>query len=327
VQARLIAFLVKITKNPFTLIIAIMIVYVAFALYIDVGKLSKTFVRIYYLNIYLILIPLILTTLSIVILGYRFHRFLWALNINNIPIKKSISIYLAGLAFAVTPASSGQVIKSQIIKKQFGFAISKTSPIVLIEKWYELNAALLILIVFALTRSTVESSLIIIIGVSLALFIFGIMRNRYLFNLFKKIIQRFPRLKIFEESIENSYDALKDLSSKRSAVEGFVFTIPAMILQSVSVFFVFHALGIEINFVMSTQIFYVALISGLLSFIPGGFGVTEGSMLALLMKYYDHDIGLLAAAVIYVRLVTLWYPTLLGIIISQFIVRYKQHKI
>ena len=102
-QARLIAFLVKITKNPFTLIIAIMIVYVAFALYIDVGKLSKTSVRIDYLNISLILIPLILTTLSIVILGYRFHRFLWALNINNIPLKKSV--YIAGLTFASTPAS------------------------------------------------------------------------------------------------------------------------------------------------------------------------------------------------------------------------------
>jgi glycosyltransferase 2 family protein len=318
------AFLLKFMKNPFILIIAIMVLYIAFALYIDVGNLSKTAVRIDYVYIPLILIPM---TLTILLLGYRFHRLLCALNINNIPLKKSISIYLTGLALAVTPVSSGQVIKSHIIKKQFGFAISKTSPIVLIEKWNELNAALLILVIFALTRSTLESSLIIIIGVGLALFIFGTMRNNLLFNIFRKIILRFPRLKVLEESIENSRDALKHLSSKKAVVEGFIFTVPAFILQAVSVYFVFHALGVKIAFVTSTQIFYIALISGILSFIPGGFGVTEGSMLAMLVKYYDHDVGLLAAAIIYVRLVTLWYPTLLGIINSQFIIRYKQRNI
>lgn len=322
-RAHLITLLSKLRKNPFTLIIAIMIFYVAFVLYIDVGKLSKTAIRISYLNIPLILVPL---TLSVVLLGYRFHRLLCTLNI-NIPLKKSILIYVAGLAFVVTPASSGQVIKSQIIKKQFGFAISKTAPIVLAEKWNELIAVLLILIVFTLTKPILESSLIIIIGAGLALFIFGIMRYHLIFNLFSKIIQKFRRLKALEESIENSHDALKHLSSKRAVLEGFIFTIPAAILQAVSVFFVFYALGIKIDFVTSTQIFYIALISGILSFIPGGFGVTEGSMLILLIKYYDHDVGLLAAAVIFVRLVTLWYPTLLGITSSQFIVRRKQQNI
>jgi glycosyltransferase 2 family protein len=326
-QAHLMTFLLKIRKNPFTLIITIMVMYVAFALYVDVGKLSKTSIRIDYLHISLILISIILTTLSVIILGCRFNRFLRALKINNIDLKKSISIYLAGLALTVTPASSGQVIKSQIIKKHYGLPISKTSPIVLIEKWNELNAPLSILIVFALIRPTLESSLIIIVGVGLALFIFGTIRNSSLFNLFRKFILRFPKLKVLEESIENSRDTLTTLSSKRSVMEGFIFTVPPMILQTLSVFLVFNAFGIKIDFITSTQIFYVALISGTLSFIPGGFGITEGSMLALLIKYYDHDVALLATAVIFVRLVTLWYPTLLGIISSQFIVRYKLHNI
>ena len=49
-QASLMAFLLKFMKNPFTLIIAIMVLYIAFALYIDVGKLSKTAVRIDYVR-------------------------------------------------------------------------------------------------------------------------------------------------------------------------------------------------------------------------------------------------------------------------------------
>ncbi len=320
-QARLITYLLKFTKNPFILVTAIMVIYVAIALYIDVGKLTITSVRIDYLTMSSILIPM---TLTILVLGYRFHRFLRALNINT-PLKKSILIYVTGLAFAVTPVGSGQVIRSQIIKKQFGFAVSKTSPIVLIEKWNELNAALLILVGFALVESMLESSIIVIVGVGLALFIFGMMRNRLLFSLFSKITLRFPRLKVLEESVVVSRDALKLLTSRRVVLEAFIFTVPAMILQAVSVFFVFHAFGVKITFITSTQIFYVALISGVLSFIPGGLVVTEASMLGLLIKYYDHDVRLLATSIIIIRFVTVWYPTLLGILTSQFILRYKRH--
>ena len=98
-----------------------------------------------------------------------------------------------------------------------------------------------------------------------------------------------------------------------------------MILQTVSVFFVFHALGVKISFITSTQIFYVALISGVLSFIPGGLIVTEASMLGLLIKYYDHDVRILVTSIIIIRFVTVWYPTILGILSSQFILRYKRH--
>jgi uncharacterized protein (TIRG00374 family) len=323
VRARLITFMLKLTKNPFILVTILMVIYVTIAFYIDVGKLTITSVRIDYLSIPSILIPM---TLTILILGYRFHRFLRALDIDT-PLKKSILIYVTGLALAVTPVGSGQAIRSQIIKKQFGFAISKTFPIVLIEKWYELITALLILVGLALVESMLESLAIIIIGVGLAVFIFGIIRNQFLFSIFRKIILRFPRLRVLEESVEVSRGALKHLSSRTLLLEGFSFTVPAMILEALSAFFVFHALGINISFVMSTQIFYVALISGVLSFIPGGLVVTEASMLGLLIKYYDHDVRLLATSIIIVRLVTIWYPTLLGILTSQFTVRYKRHNI
>ena len=48
-------------------------------------------------------------------------------------------------------------------------------------------------------------------------------------------------------------------------------------------------------------------------------------MLGLLIKYYDHDVRLLATSIIIIRFVTVWYPTILGILSSQFILRYKRH--
>jgi len=314
------SFLVKFATKPLILIIVMMIVYVAFAFYTDIGKLYRTTLKIDYLTIPLIVAPM---TVNILLLALRFHRFLKAINI-RISIKNSILIYIAGLSLTVTPGSSGQIIKSKIMEKQFGYAISKTSPIILVEKWNELCASLLILIIFVAIDLILESILIIMIGIVIAVFLFGIMRYRTLSNSFKKIVLRLPRLKTFEERIENSQDSLKILSSRKVVAEGIIIATPAIIFQAISVYFAFHALGIKIAFVLSTQIFYVALISGILSFLPGGLGVTEGSMAALLLKYYNHDITGLAGAVIFVRLVTLWYPTFLGIVVGQFIMKYKK---
>src|SRR5919199_6891882 len=140
-------------SRPFMFITAIMIVYVAFTFYADIGKLSRAVLNIDYWTVPLIFAPM---TANILWLAFRFHIFLRVLSI-KIPIKKSILIYLSGLSLTATPGSSGQIIKSQIMKKQLGYAISKTLPIVLIEKWNELIAALLILIILSLIDSILEA--------------------------------------------------------------------------------------------------------------------------------------------------------------------------
>ncbi|MDQ6865973.1 MAG: lysylphosphatidylglycerol synthase domain-containing protein, partial [Thermoproteota archaeon] len=93
-----------------------MIVYVGFAFYLDIGKFSKVVLNIDYW-----IVPLIVAaeTLHLLLLALRFHRLLRALDI-NISIKKSILIYFTGLSLTVTPANTGQVVKSQVIKRQLG---------------------------------------------------------------------------------------------------------------------------------------------------------------------------------------------------------------
>ena len=288
-----------------------MVLYVGIALLIDIEKVSKTTLKIDYLTVPIILTPM---TMAIFLLAFRFHRLLQALNV-KIPLAKSILIYLLGLSFAVTPLSSGQLVRSQIIKKEFDYAFSKTSPIFLFEKWSEFSSLLVILFAFIFVNFMIESIFVIVLGSAMAMLFFGLMRKRGVsFFFLSKITAKFQRLRKFEESIENSQESLKILSSKKVVIfEGFIVTIPSLLLQAVSVFLAFQALGIKIDFIASTQIFYTALIAGIFSFVPGGLGVTEAGMIALLSKYYyNYDLALLAAAVIFVRLITFWYATLLG---------------
>jgi glycosyltransferase 2 family protein len=312
-----VTFVSQLVRNPLAIVIIIMIMYVGFAFYLDIGKFSKGLINIRYWIVPLILIP---ETVHIFFLGLRFHRYLHALGI-NISIKKSVLIYITGLSLTVTPANAGQVIKSQLLKNRLGYPISMTSPIILAEKWSELTAILIILIAFASVNSFFASNVIIVIGTAIALVFFGVMRNAVLFTQVKRVLLRFSRLRKLEESIENSRTASKTLFSRKMVLEGFLFTVPAKILEGVSVFFAFQALGIKIDFISCTQIFYTASLSGIFSFVPGGFGVTEGSMLALLIKHYGTNLALLASAVILSRIITIWYSTVLGLIFSQFFVK------
>jgi glycosyltransferase 2 family protein len=301
-----------------------MVLYVGIALLIDIEKVSKTALKIDYLTVPIILTPI---TMAIFLLAFRFHRLLQALNV-KIPLAKSILIYLLGLSFAVTPLSSGQLVRSQIIKKEFDYAFSKTSPIFLFEKWSEFSSLLVILFAFIFVNFMIESIFVIVLGAAMAMLFFGLMRKRGVaFFFLGKITAKFQRLRKFEESIENSQESLKILSSMRVIIfEGFIVTIPSLLLQAGSVFLAFQALGIKIDFIASTQIFYTALIAGIFSFVPGGLGVTEGGMIALLSKYYyNYDLGLLAAAVIFVRLITFWYGTLLGGITG--LIKYRSYMV
>ena len=314
----MLSFFQKVKRNGFVIILVMIILYVVLVLYSDFDKVSKSIVKIQYQYVPLILLPM---TIHLLLLGVRFHRLIRCLGI-DIPFKKSVLIYIAGLFLNVTTGGAGQIIKSHMIKTESGDAISKTAPVIVIEKWQELISVLIILIGTIIVQRFAESVAITIIGICVSLLLYGIMRNRIVFLVFKKILNRFRMLRRFDESVENSRNTLKILTKPRMIIEGLVITIPAKILEAVSVILAFDALNIKLDFITSIQIFFTALVVGTLSFIPGGFGITESSMLVFLSKY-GVDFSLAVAAVIFVRLTTIWYATFLGVIMTKFVVKKK----
>lgn len=306
----------QVHKTAFLIILIAIGLYVGLVFYGDAQKFSEHITKINYWFLPLILFFM---TINLFFLGMRFFRLLQILKI-NISFKKSILIYFASLSLLSTPAGSGQVIKSHLIKNETSEPISKTAPIILVEKWNELNSVLLILILFLFFNIFIESQIIIIIGISLSIVIFGILRNKKFFSIFKIISSKIKFLKSIQEGIENSQNSLKSLMTARSFFEGFIFTIPAKLLEGLSVFLTFKAIGIELSFETSTQIFFTAIATGFLSFVPGGIVVTEGSMLGLLNQV-GVDFALAAAAVIFVRLTTIWFATILGLLTVRFALR------
>jgi len=294
-----------------------MITYVFLLLYSDIDKFSKSIFEIDYRIIPIILA---LSSLSLFLLALRFHRLVRALDI-KISLRKSILIYFAGLSFGVTPGGAGTIIKSHMIKNQYGDPISKTAPIIFIEKWNELNSVLLIIAITVIIASITEARIIIAIGLVFSVSFLAIVRNKTIFLIFKKIMIRF-RLSKYEEMIENSQNAFKILTTVKITCEGLIITTAAKIIEAFSAYLAFKALKMQIDFVFSTQVFFTSILSGVLTFIPGGFVVTEASMLGLFLKY-GIDFTMASIAVIFARLMTIWYATILGLITTRFIIKGK----
>lgn len=304
----------KLIKNGFKIIIIVFALYVSLVLLSDIPKLST--IKIEYELIPIIIIPM---TLHLLLLGVRFHRFVISLGI-PISLKKNIIIYLSGLSLNATPAGIGQIIRSNTIKKESGYAISKTAPILLAEKWGELVSVVIILIFLEIIEDAVEFRIIIIIGIIFSSLLAILMKNRVIFIFFKGIIKKTRYFNALEDNLLDSHNSFRVLMKPRIILDGLMLSTPAKILEGIAAFTAFKSLGIDLGYVRLTEIFFTSIISGVISFVPGGFFITEGSMLGLLLKY-GIGFSLASIGVVFVRLTTIWYATFLGIIMNRFIIK------
>ena len=82
----------------------------------------------------------------------------------EIPLAKSVAVFLSGMFFDITPGQIGALMKSQILKTSSNIPRTKTAPIVLAEKVYDLIGAIVASIIG-----------IIILGIHHHLIIIGIL--------------------------------------------------------------------------------------------------------------------------------------------------------
>jgi uncharacterized protein (TIRG00374 family) len=90
------------------------------------------------------------------------------------------------------------------------------------------------------------------------------------------------------------------------------------LIESIGVYFVIVSFGFDsINYFDVVSIYSSSLILGAASFIPGGIGVTEGSLIGLL-NYQGIPLSTSFVLVVFIRFFTLWYSVIVGFIAFKF---------
>ena len=298
----------KFENNIILMIVVAVAIYAIFLFISDYQKISDVVIdfRIEYL------IPILsLVTASWIPLILMWHLLLKKNEI-TIPFRKNILIWLSGSALSVTPGQVGELIKSQLIKTLYDIPRTKTAPVVLVEKFYALTGGIIAGIIG-----------IIILGMDFNLVLFSIATLSVIFFLiyyrpvFQYGLKRITKFKFFSkysDNITDSYEILRNSTGPGIASICIALAICYWIIISLSVYVTLLAFGIEgISFLKTMSIYISAVIIGVITFIPGGLGITEGSLVGLFtLEGIDVSIALIVSIII--RLTTLWYSVAIGFI-------------
>ena len=230
----------------------------------------------------------------------------------HIPIKSSILIWLSGSALSITPGQVGELIKSQLLKNIFNIPRSKTAPIIFVDKFYDLTGAIIASIIGIIILD-IDFKLIILSIIVLGI-IFFLIYYRPVFEFFLKKITKLKFFSKYSENITESYEIVKNSTSYKTASISISLSIIYWIMIASSVYLILLAFDIHsINFLQSIATYPASVLIGVASFIPGGVGVTEGS-LAGLFVLQGMDISLALIVSIFIRVFTLWFSVSVGFI-------------
>jgi len=298
----------KLQNNLLLIVIAAIGIYAVFLFISDYNTITK---KIIFFQIEYLLPILVLVSISWIPLIVRWNILLKQNGI-NIPIKKSIMIWLSGSALGITPGQIGELLKSQILKNLFNIPRSKTAPIVFVEKFYDLIGAII--------ASTLG---IIVLGIDYNLIIISICILGILFffisyrKAFDYLLTKISKTKFFSkysENLSDSHQIIRNSTNPKIASISILLSLMYWLIISVAAYLTLLAFNIDTIGILETIAIYTAsVLVGVITFIPGGVGITEGSLTGLFVLQ-DVDLSLALVISVIIRILTLWYSVSIGFI-------------
>jgi len=298
----------KVLKKILPVFIAVIIIYAVFLLVSDLDKITDKII-----NFKLEYVPIVT---SLVVFSWFIVYWRWNLLLKNlgiiIPHKINFQIFLVGGALGITPGKVGELFKSQILKDKFDIPRSKTAPLFIIEKFFDIIGALIVTS-FGIWFIP-ELGFLSIAALPLLFLIFKILVSKKLFDKTLIFFSRLNFLKKYLEPLSSSHEILTDSLQKKNMLIFSSLSIFYWIVIGVAAFFVLQGFGISsISIINMISTYSGSLILGALSFIPGGVGVAEGSLIGL-FSVQNIELSEAIVIVVLIRFFTLWFSTITGFI-------------
>ena len=311
----------KISNKILIVVIAVIGLYAAFLIASDINTISS---KISDFKIEIIPVILLLVTSGWFVIFFKWHLLLRNAKI-FIPVKDSFLIFTSGFAFTIIPGKVGELVKSQLLKTKFGIARSKTVPIIILEQFYT-AIGIVTLAYFGIWYFELGVYVIGLFTVIL-IFVFILLSSRKAFNKIASLLEKRRFTSKFVEPLSSSYDAIKNGTRGPIVFYASGLSILFWLMEAISVYFILLAFGIEtIGFLTIISTYTTSIMLGILSFLPLGLGVVEGT-LASFFTIQGIEVSLSLTIVVVIRLFTRWYGVSFGFIalkLSGGIVNYQE---
>ena len=303
----------KLDNRIILVLVAVIGIYAIFLFTSDFNLVSEkiTNFKISYLPLILLLV-----STSWIPIFIKWHLLLKNCEI-DIPLRKSIAVFLSGSAFTgITPGQVGALIKSQILKTSSNIPRTKTVPIIMIENVYDLIGAIIASIIGIIILGI--QPYLIIIAILVLTIIFFFMYYRPASELFFK---RITKTKFFSKRVDNISEFNKIIqksTNPKVATICILLAVTYWFIISIAVYYTLIAFDINIlDYLEVLAIYTTSILLGAISLIPGGIGIAEGSIAGLLtLNGIDVSTALILSVMI--RILTFWYSVGVGFIMLKF---------
>ena len=240
----------------------------------------------------------------------RWQRFLALLG-HRVHTPESLRIYIAGFGMTILPGKVGESIRSLFLKHH-GVTYPESLAAFFSEQFSNL-ISMLLLVSIGLWLYPPAQPLVVILAALIVTGLFILQQSRWLkaFEIFA--IQRLPaRLgKLLGHGIEIVLHSGRCFSLGM-LLYGIALGLVAWASEGVAFYYIMHVLGSDLSLQTALFIYAFSVLVGALSFLPGGLGGTEASMVTLLILNHVAQPQAVAATVL-IRLATLWFAVALGI--------------
>lgn len=268
----------SLRTNLIILFLVAAIIFLVIIVYADSHSILNAFKNFRWL-----LLPILL----LLSLGNYFVRFLkWEYYLRLlgiiIPLKQSIKIFFSGLSMSASPVKMGEILKSVLLKDIYQEPISKTASIIFAERltdFLSITFLTIIGIVFY-SYSAVWVYMVLIYFLLLIILI----SNRKLVELLFKIFNKVAFMKKLSNKMINLYESAYVLLRPKPLVVMLVVSIFSWFFECFAFYLVLNEFDLSISIIFATFVYALSTIAGAVSMLPGGLGVTEGSLSIILIN-------------------------------------------
>jgi uncharacterized membrane protein YbhN (UPF0104 family) len=219
--------------------------------------------------------------------------------------------FLGGFAMSVTPGRVGELVRMRWLRRETGWPVERTAPLVLMDRAGDLAvmALLLALAVSLATGGMAGAFPVAVLALGAAIVA---TRPRLLTALITLIYRLFGTTPRLFARARGAARALHCFSHGPTLAIALALGLTGWMAEGAAFHLLLGWMGADLGFWKAVAIFLFATLAGGLTGAPGGLGGAEAAMVALLsLEGVPLEISIPATAVI--RLTTLWFAIAIGL--------------
>src|SRR4029079_9444162 len=253
-------------------------VYVGFSIWAGIDKVGVA------LRSFQWRYALLACLLAAVNYGIRFLRwqfYLRRVGVTTVSTRDSLQVFLAGFALTVTPGKLGEAVKAVLLRASHRISMAKTAPIVIAERVTDLVALLLLALVGVFDydvdpRFLIAGAVLVVAGL-VVVSVDPVAKAAI------RIAGKLPVVRRFAHRLDDAHAHTAILLAPLSLLAATALATISWFFECLAVYSVLNGVPRAHIGLQGATFFYAATtVAGALSFLPGGLGVTEAGMLALL---------------------------------------------